>query len=115
MDACGDYRRPSHGFALEEGTFGFGAKAAILLQIIRQGGIGGAGGRFFRNAEQGREVAHMRRVAVVSEGKHMETNRLVAFGDGGDGLHVGFQGLQGGHVGDLYHEIGQTRVRDLDG
>ena len=86
MNPCGDYRRPSHHFALYEGTFRFGREVAALLEIIGQRGIGGASGRLFGNAVLGRKVADMRGEAVATESERMNADRLITLGDGGNVL-----------------------------
>ena len=79
MDPCGDYRRPSHGLALDEGALRFGAKTAALLEVIGQRSIGGACRRLLGDVVQWRKVADMGCVAVVVESENMEADGLELF------------------------------------
>ena len=59
-DARGDHRRPAHCLALQEGEIARRGDAPVLLEIMGQGGVGGAGGRLLGNAIQRPEIANVR-------------------------------------------------------
>ena len=92
LNLCGDYRRPSHGLALEKGALGYVSKTSALLEVISQRGIGRTCGRLFGNVVKVSKIAHGG-VAVVAEGEDMETYRVVFLGDGRDGFHIRLERL----------------------
>ena len=81
LNPCGDHRRPSHGFALDEGALRFSAKTAALLKVIGQRGIGGSCRRLLGDVARRRKVVDMGGVVIVIESENMKADGLVLFRD----------------------------------